>query len=146
MTIPSNLWETYSPQTSDLWGAAQARFWIPGPSGISDSTTLVSAGIRINPDDLHRHFSKPAIVEQSHTVVRAKIAVEEEAKKRLPDPLLKAWYEVYKQAYGGTSKDTEDMAEQSVAGMFPDKSVSRDRIRELRGSQKRGRKPSETAK
>jgi len=147
MTIPTNLWESYSPQTSDLWGAAQARFWIPGPSGTSDSTTVLFAGIRINPDDLRRHISKSA-AEQSHTAVgneRPK-TTEGEAKKRLPDPLLKAWYEVYKQAYGGTSKDTENMAEQSVAGMFPDKSVSRERIRELRGSQKRGRKQSESAK
>jgi hypothetical protein len=58
---------------------------------------------------------------------------------------LQAWYEVYRQVYQGAA-DTEDTAVRSARGMFPGKSVSRDKIRKLRGAQKRGRKPGETAK
>jgi hypothetical protein len=58
---------------------------------------------------------------------------------------LKAWYDLYRQAYSG-SADTEATALKSARGMFPGKSVSRDRVRALRGSQKRGRKPTEIAK
>jgi hypothetical protein len=55
------------------------------------------------------------------------------------DVHLKAWFEVYRQAYTGAS-DTEANAVASARGMFPGKSVSRDKVRDLRGEQKRGRK------
>jgi hypothetical protein len=58
---------------------------------------------------------------------------------------LEAWYELYRQAYRGAD-DTEDTALKSAKGMFPGKAVSREKIRELRGPQKRGRKPGELAK
>jgi hypothetical protein len=58
---------------------------------------------------------------------------------------LRAWYELYRRVYTGAA-DTEATALASARGMFPGKSVSRDRIRELRGTQKRGRKPDDSAK
>jgi hypothetical protein len=58
---------------------------------------------------------------------------------------LKAWFDLYKQVYQGAA-DTEANALKSAAGMFPGKLVSRDRVRALRGAQKRGRKPNEPAK
>jgi hypothetical protein len=63
----------------------------------------------------------------------------EEKGPRVNDPHLKAWFELYKGA-----EDTEERALESARGMVRGKSISRDRIRELRGAQKRGRKPAGT--
>ncbi|HXQ42690.1 MAG TPA: hypothetical protein VN821_15575 [Candidatus Udaeobacter sp.] len=52
---------------------------------------------------------------------------------------LEQWYRLYEQAYQGAD-DTEANALVSARGMFPGKSVSRDRVRELRGSRRHGRK------
>lgn len=60
---------------------------------------------------------------------------------RVSDPHLKAWYEVFKQAYPG-NEATNDKALESAKGMFPGKFVDRKRVRKLRGSQKPGRKPT----
>ena len=59
---------------------------------------------------------------------------------------LRAWFEVFKKVYGGTARDTEGFAHRSAQGMFPDKFVARQRIRDLRGDQKPGRKPHHPAK
>jgi hypothetical protein len=53
---------------------------------------------------------------------------------------LKAWYSLYMSIYGGTIEDKEVFAVKSAQGMFPNKFVSRERVRELRGEQKRGPK------
>jgi hypothetical protein len=58
------------------------------------------------------------------------------------DAHLKAWFEVYRQVY---PDGTEMHAWESARGMFLEKSVSRDRIRDLRGSQKRGPKGPRTS-
>jgi len=63
-----------------------------------------------------------------------------ESRSPVSDAALKAWYEAYKLAYSGNS-DTEASAIKSASGCFPDKAVSRQKIRDLRGEQKRGRKP-----
>jgi hypothetical protein len=55
-----------------------------------------------------------------------------------PDPHLKAWFELYSQVYQG-AEDTEDRALGSARGMFANKSVSRERIRKLRGARPMGR-------
>lgn len=52
---------------------------------------------------------------------------------------LAAWYEAYKLAFTGMA-DTEAAALESARGCFPGKTVSRDAVRKLRGSQPRGRK------
>jgi hypothetical protein len=64
----------------------------------------------------------------------------EQKGPRVPEPLLKEWFAVYSKAYAGT-EDTEDRAVESARGMFPGKSVSRERVRILRGARKRGPKP-----
>jgi hypothetical protein len=51
---------------------------------------------------------------------------------------LKAWFDLYRRIYTGTA-DTEAMALKSAQGMFPGKSVSRDKIRALRGERPIGR-------
>jgi hypothetical protein len=51
---------------------------------------------------------------------------------------LKAWFELYQRVYTGAA-DTEATALKSAQGMFPGKSVSRDKIRALRGERPMGR-------
>lgn len=60
---------------------------------------------------------------------------------RVSDAHLKAWYALYCSVYPGDT--LESHAVKSAQGMFPDKTVSRDRVRELRGPQKRGRKATD---
>lgn len=55
---------------------------------------------------------------------------------------LQAWFNLYREVYKGKD-DTEPNAIASAQGMFPGKSVSRQRIRDLRGKQKRGPKTGE---
>jgi hypothetical protein len=65
---------------------------------------------------------------------------EQSPLPRVSDHLLRKWHDLYKEAYPG-SQDIEERAIASATGMFPGKSVSRQRVRDLRGAQKRGRKP-----
>jgi hypothetical protein len=58
---------------------------------------------------------------------------------RVSDAHLQAWFEFYKKVHTG-AEDTEDRAAESARVNFPGKSVSRGRIRALRGSLKRGPK------
>jgi hypothetical protein len=62
---------------------------------------------------------------------------------RVADAHLKAWFEFYK-AVHPPSEDTEDRALEFARQCFPGKSVSRDRVRELRGNVKRGPKVKPT--
>lgn len=67
---------------------------------------------------------------------------EDAPSQKGPPPSTKAlaaWYEAYKLAYTGPA-DTEAKALESAKGCFPDKTVSREAVRKLRGEQKRGRK------
>ena len=59
---------------------------------------------------------------------------------RVSDPLLQAWYELYQRAYQGTAQDTLANAWESAKGMFPGKSVARDRVHALCGGRKTGKK------
>lgn len=76
-------------------------------------------------------------------------AAEEPPANRpaVPEAHLRAWVAVYKKAYEGKLVDTEAFAIKSAQGMFPDKHVSRDRVRQAYGPRQRGRpsKPDDPA-
>jgi len=63
---------------------------------------------------------------------------------RVTDRDLEAWFALYRTIYTGAN-DTVANAENSAKGMFPGKTVNKDRVRALRlkemGSRPRGRKP-----
>jgi hypothetical protein len=67
----------------------------------------------------------------------------EQKAPRVADAHLRAWYEFYK-TVTPEAEDTEDYAWGHAKRCFPDKTVSRDRVRDLRGSLKRGPKPKAT--
>lgn len=78
---------------------------------------------------------------QKLPVVDVGLEMEEPPQKGPPPSpkALAAWYEAYKLAYPNTA-DTEAKALESARGCFPDKTVSRESVRALRGAQKRGPK------
>ncbi|HXP03289.1 MAG TPA: hypothetical protein VN808_04145, partial [Stellaceae bacterium] len=63
---------------------------------------------------------------------------------KLPDVSiehLQAWFALYQQVYEGKPADTRPNQLKSAQGMFPDKSVSRDRVRKLFENRSAGRRP-----
>ena len=85
-------------------------------------------GVRFNPEDIDREF--PPTAEE----LTAK--AEETAKPRIGDDPLAAWAELFKRLYPGAD---QDFALSSARGMFPDKHVSRDRVRALIPARRPGR-------
>jgi hypothetical protein len=152
--IPKQMWGSMSTSGSDLWNGAYVRFWVGNSDG---GTAYQFFGIKLSPDDIHARLPPPRPPLKSGWV---KKTPEPEKPTRAPEveapepeqkgpavsqDHLKAWFGLYQKVYSG-SADTEANAVASARGMFPGKSVSRDRIRELRGNQKRGRKPTDAAK
>ena len=97
-----------------------------------------------------RHFCvrfEPAAVRAiiaavgKQTAVPAQPEAPEPAQKGPPvsDAHLKIWYEAYQKTHQGPL-DTLDNAYKSALGMFPGRFASRQRIRDLAGGRKRGRK------
>jgi hypothetical protein len=151
--IPKRLWKSYSDSGSDLWGAGDARFFV---SGSGTSTVWRFFGIRLNPDDVRATLPSPRPPPKKLWIRKpAEEKKIEPQKVEVPEPVqkgpavaedhLKAWHELYRRVYTGVA-DTEANALASAQGMFQGKSVSRDRVRALRGTQKRGRKSPDTAK
>jgi hypothetical protein len=133
----------------DEWGGIDTSdaFWRTGD--------LIRSYRRYGTNGTDRHYDvrfEPAGIEDiiatvSRTTERvgseahAPDEVTNEATKgpRVSDAHLQAWFEFYKKVHIGPG-DTEDRAVEFARRCFPDKSVSRDRIRALRGSLKRGPK------
>jgi hypothetical protein len=161
--IPGGYWQHYQQAASaNFWETGDARFHIPSPSDRILSRTVRCVGIRLNPVDIFETLPPPrqwptqAEPGSPQIVSPPASRAESEAPRpppgngptvserpRVPDPVLRDWYELYRRAYPG-AEDTEATALKSAFGMFPGKSVSRGRVRELRGPQKIGRKPRET--
>jgi hypothetical protein len=171
--IPERHWKSYTDHGSDLWSGGYARFWVVR-KGYDSGTTYQYFGIRLNPHDVRSNLPAPRppdaiavkatpAVTVSHPsdtpIAPAALAATspaDQATSDVPDndvankgpPVapdhLKAWFDLYRRVYSGSS-DTEANALVSARGMFPGKSVSRDSVRALRGTQKRGRKATDTA-
>ncbi len=147
--IPRRFWKSFSKTGSDFWGAGDARFFLRG-SGTS--TVYQCFGIKLNPADVRetlppqrpppkRIWIKKSTGPEKPTAETPKVEESEPEQRGPPVSAehLKAWFDLYQHVYSGPT-DTEANALASARGMFPGKSVSRDRIRALRGNQKRGRK------
>jgi hypothetical protein len=155
--IPARLWKSISATGSDLWSAGDARFFVPSREHGHSSKTYHVFGIRLNPRDVHASLPplppqpepkpEPEPLEVEQPPANSKPETEDLSQKGPPvsDEHLKGWFELYQRVYSGVA-DTETNALLSARGMFPGKSVSRERVRMLRGSQKRGRKNTEAAK
>jgi hypothetical protein len=129
-------------------------FWITGDLayhrrsyGISGEKLVRHYGVKFEPLGVRAIIpsgaEEPPAMEQ-----QASAEPEPEPKgPRVSDAHLQAWFEFYKKVHS-EAEDTEDRALESARKNFPGKSVSRDRVRSLRGTQRRGpkRKDERSAK
>lgn len=147
--VPKRYWVHYSDQGGDFWQTGDARFFIPAKSNRELSLTVRCFSIRLDPVDVQATLpplpppkEEPTAPLPNHTPIADEIEAEQPEVRgpRVSDALLTDWHVLYRRAYQGAA-DTEDIAVQSARGMFPGKSVARQRVRDLRGEQRRGRKP-----
>ena len=127
----------------DDWGRVDTSdpLWITGDLtytykeyGSGDRITARHFDVRFEPNGIHNIVATVSRPPESRDSVRQNEAANETVSKGPPvsDDHLWAWFEVYKRVYTG-SADTEAMALKSATGMFPGKSVTREKIRALRG-------------
>jgi len=120
----------------DLWVIGDLRVSINDKFVHGAGRTIIRYySVRLRPSDLDR------LLSGNVTEAQAPGAPEKEGPP-VSDADLKRWYELYQDVYRG-SADKEAAALSSAQGMFPGKTVSRDRIRQLRGSRPRGRPSSQ---
>jgi hypothetical protein len=155
--IAPNYWKHYkrSNESSYVWKTGDLRLFIGNMSSVTETSVyLTFFRVKIERQGIDEIVANaaPPRPKRSVWIKRPKEpppppAPEPESPQKGPpvaEEHLKAWYDLYQRAYSGAA-DTEATAVASARGMFPGKSVSRDRVRALRGSQKRGRKPTEPA-
>jgi hypothetical protein len=137
--IPSDDWEKVD--TAD-------PFWITGDLtykrreyGSSDTTTARHFDVRFEPQSVRAIVGMAGNVSQVAQAQPSSVTdVESESKgPRVADTHLQAWFEFYKKIHS-EAEDTDDRALGSARMNFQGKSVSRERVRALRGSQRRGPK------
>jgi len=147
-SIPASHWSHLSSATgSDWWdtGTITVRIYRrerqPPATGRYFGIKFDPAGVEAIIADAPKR--PMAVATGSSTLEPMRSEVEEppatvEMGPPVSDTLLSAWFELYQRAYTGMA-DTEENAWRSASGMFQGKSVSRARIRGLRGTRKRGR-------
>jgi hypothetical protein len=144
-------WKYYegSTQSPYVWSTGDLRLYLGNALNtmVDNSTVVTFFGVKIQREGIDEIVGNalphPEPTPRASPTLSTDIVESEPPSNGppVPEAHLQAWYEVYKQAYGGSSIDTEDFAHKSARGMFPNKSVTRKRIRDLRGNQKVGRKP-----
>jgi len=152
LRIPREVWEqldhaNYQSALS-LWTTNNAEVSVNRSTVLSKTYKLF--GIRFDPAGVRAMLpsegSKDTLAAEGARFSIAAAQPEPEQKRpQVAQALLNDWFALYKRAFPGV-EDTESKAIESAVGMFPGKFVSRQRVRELRGAQKRGPKPSGPAK
>jgi hypothetical protein len=142
--IPNGHWQYYKTTHGlDFFETGDAVFYFRARSQYQLAMTIRRFGIRLNPDDVQATLPKGRQLPDE-PIVRPPnlIDPEDKATKGPPvsDASLQLWYELYRQVYRG-SDDTEPNALSSARGMFPGKSISRERVRKLFEPRAAGRKP-----
>jgi hypothetical protein len=148
-TLPAWFFRTHKEIPDKLWsGDFFFGFEEPPPEAATMSLEAVLAdpelrykfkfvyteafGVRFNPEDIDHEFPRPA----EDPAVKA----DEIAKPRIGDEPLAGWAELFKRCYPSAD---QELALASARGMFPDKHVSRDRVRALIPARKPGRPRNE---
>jgi hypothetical protein len=139
--IPSDHWNNVETNSAG-WTTGDFAYEFR-EHGRSSYLTAQHYGVRFEPQGVH------AIVFGSATSASpaGRQVPIEPAPKPEPEPEgipvsdahLQAWFEFYKKVYN-EAEDTEERALESARMNFQGKSVSRERVRALRGSQRRGPK------
>jgi hypothetical protein len=152
--IPVGHWDNFSGKVgANFWHSGDARFFLPPTRHRDLPLTIRCFGIRLDPANVRATL--PPLPPEQPKQASEVVPTTEQAKTEplpavrgpgppVPDAVLRAWYELYRKAYQG-SADTLENALNSARGMFPGKFVSRERVRNLVGGRKRGRKSREPA-
>jgi len=124
-----------------FWSSGNATVELRTGHSLSDAPLTINLyGIRFDPDGINKLAGIATPLAASSAALAVTSPEPEQKGPRVSDPLLKEWFALYSKAYPD-AEDTEDRAVESARGMFQGKSVSRDRVRALRGARKRGPKP-----
>jgi hypothetical protein len=160
--ISSDHWKAFHRliRSADFWKTGDIRFafgpsqkaYIPGLSGVLRAASYFN--VRLDPQGLNAllasAFGEPGLMPRPDDDVKAPIAtLPTEALERGPrvsDEWLSGWLELFRKTYGNTDQDTLATAWASAKGMFPDKSVARDRVHALLSGRKTGKKPGKPEK
>lgn len=157
-------WQEHPPNNVDtFWMTGDWETQIADPHRMGANTKLSMHDIRLRPSDLDAvprprvagetapspllladasdAFSKALVDAQRVFAVEEKpnaagVTVE---RKRVSDPTLKAWWELCKTLKPASQWTRDDMRD-FFDRCFPDKSVARDRLRDVSGKQKSGPK------
>jgi hypothetical protein len=152
VTSESGPWSgTFCEIDVDHWTRifASDEFWITGDLsyeareyGESRTSTFRHFDVRFEPQSIKAMvdvLSRSAPAASAHAPAVGAESEPVQKGPRVTNPHLQAWFEFYKVVTPET-EDTEDYAWAHARRCFPDKTVSRERVRELRGSLKRGPK------
>lgn len=138
---PDGSGENLQPVTRDHWDddAIDAPLWITGDweRRYRDSFEKRIAryfDVRFDPDQVREIIAS----QRGKKLEPVSTDAPDDAAKgpSVPQKHLEAWYQLYKSVYPDNS---EDHAWGSARGMFPNHSVSRARVRSLRGDRDLGR-------
>ena|SRR5882724_10298972 len=119
--------------SNPIWDKATAEVWLE-----RGEKRIKYYGIRIDPEALESRLPPLPGKIQVYAMGEPENEAPLDQKPELPAALLDAWFDLFKKTYKEDGL-TEAKASKSVAGMFPDHSVTRARIRALLPERKRGR-------
>jgi hypothetical protein len=141
--IPAAHWKNIHT-TDSVWKTGDLSYqFLDDHSAYRSKATARHFNVRFDPVAV-RAIIKNLVPKISPTDPEASSHIGPEMKgPRVTEPHLKAWFVFYK-AVHSPIEDTENRALQHARQCFPGKSVSRDRIRALRGTSKRGPKTKPT--
>lgn len=133
--VPNTVWELYSDQLSDFWGAGDATFFAKRRSAYDKSSIVKYLGVKLNPAHVHATIPRPSTAA---TTEPTDAPDTDPIQKGPPiSPIhLQAWFEFYKKI-GGEMR--EEAATDHVHRCFPNHSVTRKRIRDLLPERPMGR-------
>lgn len=149
--IPAHHWDHLRAIT--FWESGSAQFRISTTNNFVGTSyeDWACFGIRFDPagvDALIADLPKASTVESSRPDATGGTTLESKPgqsadKRPVSDADLRSWYELYCRVYGNQRPLTH--AVESAQGMFPDKAVSRDKVRALFEPRKAGRKPKDAS-
>ena len=149
--ILPHVWEPMATGwvVSDMWNTADIIIPHRASSAAYGYNTVdfYLFGVRFDPDGVRELLPTKATksslpLPHKQTAQATPAEADSNSGPPVAQSYLDAWHELYRKVYTGAS-DTEETALQSAQGMFPGKSVTRAKIRALRGKQKRGPKPKD---
>jgi len=135
--VPTKAWKILGERASrsDVWVTGDLVVIELSARLYDGGDTYKYLGIRIHPLDLADLLPAPA------ASLPATTTIPDEAREKMPrvsSAMLDGWADLFRRAYK-PEQITEDLAIRSANGMFPDKFVPRQEVRNRLPARKRGR-------